>query len=184
MNKTTIVIFLALFVTVPSRAQSVADLRAKFPTVTAYEIRPGVVMTAKYDAVGQVCEMVIERQHVTHTGINFDSFLSKEVVKELIDQLAPPSERGKELTGLENWFGSVIIDGGFITTNYGYENVLVRVYGITRPEPAGDMVVTITWRKRACSGVQQSANSILKLRGEPARSTTLRLRSSESSWAD
>jgi hypothetical protein len=54
----------------------------------------------------------------------------------LVDELAPEAERGRNLTRHLN----TTVDGGFITTEYTYENVVVHVYGITRPAPAGDKV--------------------------------------------
>jgi hypothetical protein len=133
--------------------QTSADLGAKYRRVTSFEVRPGILMTPRYAVDGQVCEMVVERRHKIETGINFGDLLSKELVKELVDELVPEAERGKNLTEILN----TSVDGGFITTEYTYENVLVRVYGITRPAPAGDRVITITWPKRTCSGGQNSA---------------------------
>jgi hypothetical protein len=99
------------------------------------------------------------KAHKTDKEINFGSFFSEKEVKELVDELVPQSERGKDLNELLN----TSVRGGFITTEYTYENVLVRVYGTTRPEPAGDMVVTIAWRKRVCGGgAQQPSATTLK----------------------
>jgi hypothetical protein len=60
----------------------------------------------------------------------------KKEVRQLVDELAPEAERGRNLTRHLN----TTVDGGFITTEYTYENVVVHVYGITRPAPAGDKV--------------------------------------------
>ncbi len=87
----------------------------------------------------------------------FDFSFSEKNVKELVGELVPEAERGKNLTKFLNT--SV---RRFITTDDAYENILIRVYGITRPEPAGDMVATITWRKRVCTGAPQPAATALK----------------------
>jgi hypothetical protein len=158
------ILFLLLGIAAPCRGQSAADLSAKYPVVAAYEVRPGIMMTPSYASDGQVCEMMLERHTAvtkTKTTMNFGLPLSKELVNEIVDELVPPSERGKELTDFKNWLGTTI-EGGFITTDHAYENVVVRVYGITRPEPGGDIVVTITWRKRTCSGAQQPAARLQK----------------------
>jgi TonB family protein len=133
--------------------QTSADLSTKYHQITSYELRPDVVMTPKYGADGQVCEMDIERRHKTDTGIIFGSSFSKKDVRELVDELVPAKERGKDLTEFLN----STIDGGFITTEYSYENIVVTVRGITRPQPE-DMVVVITWRKRTCSQGEQLAS--------------------------
>lgn len=164
MKRALFIFFLLLSIAVAASGQTSANLTARYPPVTSYEVRPGVLMTPKYATDGLVCEMVIERRHKTETGINFGDFLSKELVKELVDELVPEAERGKNLTEFLN----TTIDGGFITTEYAYENVLIRVHGITRPEPSGDMVVIITWRKRACSQQVQPARAAQKSDGYPA----------------
>jgi hypothetical protein len=164
MERALFTFLLLLSIAVAARGQTSANLSAKYRPVTSYEVRPGILMTPKYAADGLVCEMVLERRHKTETGINFGDLLSKEVVKELVDELVPETERGKNLTEFLN----TTIDGGFVTTEYAYQNVLVRVHGITRPEPSGDMVVIITWRKRVCSQQVQPATAAQRSHGNPA----------------
>jgi len=149
------VVLLTLGIAAVALGQTSADLSAKYRQVTSYELRPDIVMTPKYAADGQVCEMVLERRQKTETGIIFAASFSEEEVRQLVDELAPEAERGQNLTRHLN----TRVDGGFITTEYTYENVLVHVYGITRPAPAGDKVITITWPKRGCGGAQASATS-------------------------
>ena len=138
-----LVLFLTIGIVAVAFGQTSADLSAKYRQITAYELRPDVVMTPKYATDGQVCEIAIERRQKTETGIVFAAPFSEDEVRHFIDELAPEVERGRNLTKILN--GRV--DGGFITTEYTYENVLVRVYGITRPAPAGDRVINITWPK-------------------------------------
>jgi hypothetical protein len=130
------VVLLTLGIAVVALGQTSADLSAKYRQVTSYELRPDVVMTPKYAADGQVCEMALERRQKTETGIFFAASFSEEEVRQLVDELAPEAERGRNLTRHLN----TTVDGGFITTEYTYENVVVHVYGITRPAPAGDKV--------------------------------------------
>jgi hypothetical protein len=146
--------FLLLGFPAIAQGQTSADLSMKYHQVTSYELRPGVIMTPRFAPNGQVCEMDIEKRHKTDTGIYFGSSFSAKEVRELVDELAPEQERGKNLTEPLN----SIIDGGFNTTEYKYENILVSVRGITRPQ-AEDMVVIIIWRKRFCDGMGQSARS-------------------------
>jgi hypothetical protein len=176
MYKVTFIILLILGTALLSRSQSAADLSAKYPVVTAYEVRPGIMMTPLYASNGQVCEMVLER-HTTNTEtktvMNFDSPLSKDLVKELVDELAPPSERGKQLTGIENWFGSVTVDGPFIVTKYNYENVVVEVNGIKHDSaPGSDMVLIIKWRKRVCRQEGQPSPTAQNPRCRPSKGDT------------
>jgi|HubBroStandDraft_4_1064222.scaffolds.fasta_scaffold09949_4 hypothetical protein len=130
------VVLLTLGIAVVALGQTSADVSAKYRQVTSYELRPDVVMTHKYAADGPVCEMALERRQKTETGSFFAASFSEEEVRQLVDELAPEAERGRNLTRHLN----TTVDGVFITTEYTYENVVVHVYGITRPAPAGDKV--------------------------------------------
>jgi hypothetical protein len=128
---------LLLTLTVAASGQTSADLSAKYPNVIAYRIRPHVLMTARFAADGQVCEMTLEKGQRTDTSIPYDDSFSKEEVHSLIDDLVPEGLRGRDLTG--RFQGT--IEGLSYTTVYTYENVLVHVYGTrsktTNVQPSG-----------------------------------------------
>jgi hypothetical protein len=63
----------------------------------AYKLRPDVLMTARFAADGQVCEMTIEKRETTDTGIRFGDSFSEKEVQGLIDDLVPQNERGDEI---------------------------------------------------------------------------------------
>lgn len=145
------VLLLALGIHAVAFGQTAADLNAKYPRVTAYKVRPNVLMTARFAADGQVCEMTLEKRQKDDTHIVFTNTFSDAEVRSLTDDLVPENERGRDLTPVLN--GD--ITGGFINEEHTYENVLIREDGITRPVgAAGYRVITITWRKRTCSGGQ------------------------------
>ncbi|MGO9862202.1 MAG: hypothetical protein ACLPLR_01215 [Terriglobales bacterium] len=147
MAKAWVFFLITLVVGTVVLGQTSADLNAKYRQITSYELRPDIVVTPKYATDGQVCEMAIERRQRTETGIVFAAPFSEHEVRQFMDELVPEAERGRNLTKTLN----TRVDGGFITTEYTYENVVVRMYGITRPAPAGDRVIIITWPKRTCS---------------------------------
>jgi len=79
--------------------QTSADLSAKFPSFTAYKVRSDVLMTARFAADGQVCEMTLEKRAQTDSGtILGTSSFSEEEVRGLIDDLAPEGVRGRNMT--------------------------------------------------------------------------------------
>jgi hypothetical protein len=153
MGKGLVLLLTTLGIGTAVLGQTSADLKAKYREITSYELRPDSVMTPKYATNGQVCEIAIERRQKTETDIVFAAPFSEHEVLQFIDELAPETERGRNLTRVLN----ENVDGDFITTTYTYENVLVRVYGIIRSAPGGNSVITITWTKRTCSGYQNSA---------------------------
>jgi hypothetical protein len=109
---------------------------------------------ARFAANGQVCEMTLEKREKTDTGIVFDVSFSEKEVQTLIDDLVPENQRGRNLTRTLN----ETIDGAFTTTEYTYENAVVRVYGLVRPvDVTGKRVITITWPKRPCGEVEVTA---------------------------
>jgi len=147
---------LVLGIAVAIAGQTSADLGAKYRQITSYEVRPGIVMTPRYAQDGQVCEMIVEKRAKTDRGIVFGSSFSEKEWKEVVDKLVPPNERGKDVTEMLN----TTIDGGFITADCTYENVKIRVQGVTRPKPTPAALITITWSKRTCakgSSRQQSS---------------------------
>jgi hypothetical protein len=155
MNKAAFIIFLAFGFAAPSAPQSAADLSARYSVVTSYEIRPGILMTPRYTAVGQVCEMSIQRQIIAaKSGIYLDASISDELIKEIVDELAPPTERGKSLDDPE--FSRLALYSGVSKSNfYSYENVDVDV--ATRSDTRfGPLVILITWKNRTCKGEERT----------------------------
>jgi hypothetical protein len=147
MRRTGIALVLGFGFAATIQAQTSADLGAKYRQIISYELRPGVVMTPRYATNGQVCEMVLEKRVQNEAGIVFGFSFSDKERQEIVDQVVSPNERGAEYTSRLN----TTIDGGFITSDYTYDNVRIRVLGVTRPNPNPALVITITWRKRSCA---------------------------------
>jgi hypothetical protein len=153
MGKGLVLLLTTLGIGTAALGQTSTDLNAKYREITSYELRPDSIMTPKYATDGQVCEIAIERRQNTGAAIVFASPFSENEVSQFVDELAPEAERGRNLTRALN----EDIDGDFITTTYTYENILVRVHGLTRPAPGGSRVIIITWPKRTCSGGHDSS---------------------------
>ena len=131
--------------------QTSVDLSSKYSQVTAYNVRPHVLMTAKFAADGQVCEMTLEKRQKTDSGIVYEDTFSQTEIRSLVDDLVPENQRGRNLTRVLNG----TFTGSFMTEEYKYENVVVHVDGLTRPAgAAGNRVITITWPKRSCGEAQ------------------------------
>jgi hypothetical protein len=143
----------ALLTVVPASSQN--PQFSKYKKVEAYEVRPGVLMMPRYTSDGQVCEIGLEKRLYSPEMIRTDSALSSDEIDQLVDELAPESERGPKLTGFAGR-DSVLIDGHVITWTRNYENILVYIYA---PQSArckkgicteGDVTVTIDWKNRKC----------------------------------
>ena len=149
MNKVLFLAFCWLVLVEVSLCQTTADLRTKYPVVTSYEVRPGILMTPRYTPDGLVCEMSIQKQSVTRSGVRLDFYMNNKLIKELIDELVPSSVRGKPWNG-SDWNGVVVTSGVINTTTYGFENLSVAVVDRSDEPRLGSMVVVITWKNRAC----------------------------------
>src|SRR5437588_534275 len=113
---------------VPATHQSLAN----YPRLESYEIRPGVLAMPKYAEDGELCHVSIERLHVQQSGVELGvPTMSRETVLKMIDELAPPSERGKAITQLAGFDYIDVINGTADVAAANYENVSVQIYGST-----------------------------------------------------
>jgi hypothetical protein len=76
-------------------AQSRNDLKNKYgePISETFLLRPGIAVTASHDSSGQITELVIAPL-VTDLIKSKGNGLSRDVLKNLIDELVPVSVRG------------------------------------------------------------------------------------------
>ena len=84
--------------------QSKAELRRKYgaPISEAFIVRPGITATATYGTGGRIIEWLISPR-ITDLEKSGGRTLSYEAVKAVIDELVPPSVRGKQLgTGIRD----------------------------------------------------------------------------------
>ena len=72
---------------------------AKYPSVEAYEIRPGVLAMPKYTRDGRPCEVGLEKLHYTHERVSLDSTLSNQIVSQIVDELVSPDEKRSRIIG-------------------------------------------------------------------------------------
>ena len=99
MIRMSLISLIGLVIAVASQPQSSVELSAKYPVITSYEVRPGIVMTPKYTDDGKICEMSFERLRATKSGVMMDSYMSENLVREIVDELAPDLERGSAARG-------------------------------------------------------------------------------------
>jgi len=169
----------AITMAISALGQTASDLAAKYPSVSAYQIRPGILMTAKYSNDGQVCEMVLEARHYqTPEKVDLNTTIPAKLENSLIDELVPPSERGELKNRWSNkdpkdaWLDpDSFTAGGVSYTKRSYENVSIEEHGYYRchEDPSsklktdcsegGDEVVVIRWNKRACTTPKGAAES-------------------------
>lgn len=169
-----LVALVAFLIPVLGWTQTAADFATKYPPVSAYEVRPGILMTAKYAEDGQICQMVLEPRHY-QSGNNVDlhTVIPAEQEKQVLDELVPPPERGEPKNRWSNrapkdsWVDpDSYVAGGVSYIKRSYENVSIEQHGYYRCQDnppskkansnldcseGGDEAVVIRWTKRSCT---------------------------------
>jgi hypothetical protein len=140
-------------VLVTSATNPAHEAFAKYKTVEAYEVRPGILMMPRYTADGQVCEIGLEKLHYAPQIIRLDSDLSREEIDQIFDELVPADERGP---GSKDPAGTLITQSGRgLITNIDFQNVYIRIYGASSSGHKGktkvdEVVATLKWKNRKC----------------------------------
>lgn len=128
-------------------AQSAADLKLNYgPPISVFEIRPGIMMTVRFDKSGQASELRIQRHAVTDSTVYLDAGIPPHISKEIVDELVPIAARG----GAKGKFsGLTLIIGGAGTSTDDYENVAITYYSSQTKECGGLIAIVIKWKHRA-----------------------------------
>jgi hypothetical protein len=143
------------FLTVVLGVTATHQFPASYPRLESYEIRPGVLAMPKYADDGELCQVSIERLHVQQGGVELGvPTMSRETVLKMIDELAPPSERGKAITQLAGFDYIDVINGTDDVAAANYENVSVQIYGST--SVLGDVAVVLRWKRKGCASSKSS----------------------------
>ena len=135
-----------MFVAISTWAQSPDDLKSKYGApFNAYEIRPGIMMTVKFDESGQASEMRVERHNNTDSMVYLDTTIPPDLSKEIVDELAPVAARGAKT----DFSGFTVITGGGGTATEDYENVAITYYTRYTKECSGLVAIVIRWKSHA-----------------------------------
>src|SRR5215471_1931155 len=122
---TAVAFCLWLLLSIAASGQTATDMSAKYPALSAYEVRPGILMTANYADDGQVCEITLQRYYSPNQK-DADSTIPAKLEDQLIDELAPEAERGPASNRMK-WNGFTA--GGVSHAERDFANVLVVIDG-------------------------------------------------------
>ncbi len=143
MGKVLIAVLFTLSFAPSSRAQTAANWGKKFPHHEVYDVRPGVQMAARFASNGLVCEIRLEPSHFSKDNVDL-SFVDRDAINSLLDDLVPPSERGREdRTDPDD--GLVLGMGQINEEVHSYLNVRVHVLS-----SHDTTVAYVHWRHRNC----------------------------------
>lgn len=140
--------FIVLLIAIPALAQTANDFEKRYGSPTKeYELRPGIVLMAKYADDGEVCTAYVERRHISESGFDLRLDLPEELITELSDELVPVASRGNttKANGINR------ITGAVSDQLYDYENVsIIVLHSAVANNKTGLGALIIKWKNRSC----------------------------------
>ena len=133
-------------------AHPAKELQSRYRRVESYEIRPGILATPTYGDTGQLCKLSVEKRHVQADVVEMSPTMPSKLTHEIIDELAPDSERGRR-TRASGPFDYETISGSVAVLLLDYENVSVQIY--RDRSGSGDTAVILKWKKSACGSYSE-----------------------------
>jgi hypothetical protein len=129
--------------------QTEDQLGARFKKLVAFEIRRGIVAFPAFSTDGKVCRLTIQKMRPFESrDPDSDEMIPSTLVDQLVDDVAPPAERGRPSKYLST---ESYISGGAAFIKQDYDNVSVSIYGTSVVEKAnGATLIIIAWRNRPC----------------------------------
>lgn len=145
MTRLTGLAFAIVFLLLPVNSEN--ERFSKYKRVEAYEVRPGILMMPRYSVNGEVCMVVLQKDHYVNEVVLLDSTLSREEITQILDELVPPSERGPLSTNNE-MARLAMYAGNSVTSLLDYKNVSFEISRLA--SSSGDIVAVIQWKGRSC----------------------------------
>lgn len=141
--------FLLLMLPIP--AQTADQLAQEYRPVVAFEARPGILLVPRFADNGEVCEIKLERVQSLENQAENDAEKSSRTFKVLVDEIAPPNERGREA----RYFlpdSEVIGESSRIVRDF--DNVVIEEDGTIS---SGLEMVAIRWKWRTCAATRNTS---------------------------
>jgi hypothetical protein len=138
-------------------AKPTNDRFAKYKPVSAYEIRPGILVMPIYAQDGQLCEAVIQNEIYTVGAGVRNSGMPHALVMQIVDELVPDSEKGPML--IDPVFADVwLYAGGSVSWIGGdRQNVFIDIARMQSSQD--DYIAVIKWKNRGCPESQHPGKS-------------------------
>jgi hypothetical protein len=140
-----------VFLVIPlSKPVDTFDLRQRYgdPRTERFRVRPDVTLIVSYGTDHKSCVLEIEPRKEFLQEMVANETLSKDLTDQLLDEIAPPGIRGKEIMPLGSNVVSGSCNGGM--TFGEYENLSINVsYGFC-DKTIGVHSATATFKRSAC----------------------------------
>jgi hypothetical protein len=129
--------------------QSRVELARRYPSVSAFEVRPGVVMFASFDKTHRVCEMRIVKDTASDSADNQE--FSDEMAEQILSELVPLSTRGR-LTS-DYFSPDSYVAGGTFLLKQDYRLLSIEKTGVVTEASVNSIrLVKVRWKRPDCGG--------------------------------
>ena len=142
-------LFFFVVLNISVSGQTIDGLTSKYgPARNIFEIRPGVIMSTNFGLQSEVCEMRIERSIGIDKVVLLDKTFASYLAKDIVDEVAPQSERGAKGTT-----SALSMRDVWAETDY-FEHVSITYWHRGSQEVDTNIIaIIIKWRQR--SGCQR-----------------------------
>jgi hypothetical protein len=146
---------IVLLAAVVSTAQTSSTLRQKYgqptsethngrPMSETYNVRADIKVTVRYTKSGDVCEMFVAPLSETTDGK--PSLLKSQPLDEVIDELVPKEQRGKQL--MDTFLNIACLPkNDCFGVERNYQRLTIHVHGSTDAHP----YASIQWKNHTCA---------------------------------
>jgi hypothetical protein len=128
--------------------QNSEEMRVRYgePDIERFTAAGDIGLTVQYGSDGVACQAVIERKQPLLHGEQSLTYMSPEAVGELVDEIASPSSRGREVNSLLESMGCA---EGRVQE---YENVWIGHFSdVCVPlKPERESRATLVFKRKAC----------------------------------
>jgi len=128
------------------QAQTQKELDTRYPP-SSYEVWPGVMMTPKFAADDQVCEMTFRASPIRRNGVRTNGLLHPMDIEMIKQMWVEEGTTGEPLNGAG---GSAKVAGDVRTTRYEYKKATMIVNEKASDTKAGATSVFVKVKNRAC----------------------------------
>lgn len=141
-------VLLALTVEASFPARTPQTLRQRFgkPISETFLVRPGIVVTARYGASGNTCELLIRPEKSDEITNESNSDIDYDLLNGIEDELVPVAERGKYVMGTFLDFTCLWGDDCGAGTQEDWENVVIY----RNAGKNGARYCVIKWTRHEC----------------------------------
>lgn len=143
--RSPLLIVLSFFPIISVSAQTSSSLEARYgDPLKIFEIRPSVMMIARFNSEREVCEMRVERSVGTNQAVDLNTTFPTYLTREIVNELVPESGRGSKGTSTSLSMRNIWADIDY------FQHVSITYWHRGLAETDSNIIaIVIKWRHRS-----------------------------------